>query len=34
MGLHPGDEFEITLGRKHIRLKQMDFDGSEAEETA
>ncbi len=24
MGLHPGDEFEITLGRKHIRLKQLD----------
>lgn len=24
MGLKPGDEFEITLGRKHIRLKQLD----------
>lgn len=24
MGLQPGDEFEITLGRKHIHLKQMD----------
>lgn len=24
MGLNPGDEFEITLGRKHIRLKQLD----------
>ncbi len=24
MGLNPGDEFEITLGRKHIRLKQTD----------
>ncbi|MGB3201674.1 MAG: AbrB family transcriptional regulator [Nodosilinea sp.] len=23
MGLRPGDEFEITLGRKHIRLKQL-----------
>lgn len=23
MGLKPGDEFEITLGRKHIRLKQL-----------
>ena len=23
MGLQPGDEFEITLGRKHIRLKQL-----------
>ena len=26
MGLKPGDEFEITLGRKHIRLKQLDQD--------
>ena len=24
MGLAPGDEFEITLGRKHIHLKQVD----------
>jgi len=24
MGLKAGDEFEITLGRKHIRLKQLD----------
>ena len=24
MGLQPGDEFEITLGRKHIHLKQVD----------
>ncbi len=24
MNLSPGDEFEITLGRKHIHLKQMD----------
>ncbi len=24
MGLHPGDEFEITLGRKHIHLKQIE----------
>ena len=23
MGLQPGDEFEITLGRKHIHLKQL-----------
>jgi hypothetical protein len=23
MGLKPGDEFEITLGRKHIHLKQI-----------
>lgn len=26
MGLKPGDEFEITLGRKHIRLKQLGED--------
>jgi hypothetical protein len=24
MGLKKGDEFEITLGRKHIHLKQID----------
>ncbi|NJL82255.1 MAG: AbrB family transcriptional regulator [Chloroflexaceae bacterium] len=24
MGLQPGDEFEITLGRKHIHLRQLD----------
>ncbi len=24
MGLQPGDEFEITLGRKHIHLKQIE----------
>lgn len=24
MELHPGDEFEISLGRKHIHLKQLD----------
>lgn len=24
MGLQPGDEFEISLGRKHIHLKQLD----------
>ncbi len=29
MGLKPGDEFEITLGRKHIHLKQI---GGEEEE--
>ena len=27
MGLNPGDEFEISLGRKHIRLRQIDADG-------
>lgn len=31
MGLKPGDEFEITLGRKHIRLKQLDQDGEVVE---
>jgi hypothetical protein len=24
MDLRPGDEFEISLGRKHIRLKQLE----------
>ncbi len=28
MGLRPGDEFEITLGRKHIRLKQLGDGGA------
>lgn len=26
MDLAPGDEFEITLGRKHIHLKQVEKD--------
>ena len=26
MGLKPGDEFDITLGRKHIHLKQVGAD--------
>ncbi len=35
MGLKPGDEFEITLGRKHIRLKQLGEDElAEVEATA
>jgi len=34
MGLQPGDEFEITLGRKHIRLKQVDREDDTAETTA
>jgi hypothetical protein len=29
MDLKPGDEFEISLGRKHIRLKQLDVDEQE-----
>jgi hypothetical protein len=29
MDLKPGDEFEISLGRKHIRLKQIDGEQSE-----
>lgn len=28
MDLHPGDEFEISLGRKHIHLKQVDAEAS------
>ncbi|MEL6552452.1 MAG: AbrB family transcriptional regulator [Cyanobacteria bacterium J06621_11] len=28
MGLQPGDEFEISLGRKHIKLKQVDNEES------
>ncbi len=31
MELHPGDEFEISLGRRHIHLKQVSSD-SESEE--
>ena len=34
MGLEPGDEFEITLGRKHIRLKQLGQDEDDAAEEA
>ena len=29
MNLKPGDEFLITLGKKHIRLKQLDADAAE-----
>jgi hypothetical protein len=29
MELKPGDEFEISLGRKHIRLKQVDGESIE-----
>jgi AbrB-like transcriptional regulator len=29
MELKPGDEFEISLGRKHIRLKQVDAESIE-----
>jgi hypothetical protein len=29
MDLQPGDEFEISLGRKHIHLKQVDTDDVE-----
>lgn len=31
MELQPGDEFEITLGRKHIHLKQLDRADDEDE---
>lgn len=30
MGLKPGDEFEIKLGYKHIRLIQLDTSNSES----
>ncbi|MBL1176091.1 AbrB family transcriptional regulator [Pantanalinema sp. GBBB05] len=30
MDLQPGDEFEISLGRKHIQLKQVDQVGEDA----
>lgn len=32
MGLNPGDEFEISLGRKHIHLRQLDREGDVIEE--
>ena len=32
MGLKPGDEFEIKLGHKHIRLIQIDDNKSGVEE--
>ncbi|MGB6299795.1 MAG: AbrB family transcriptional regulator [Rivularia sp. (in: cyanobacteria)] len=32
MGLKSGDEFIITLGKKHIRLKQVDPEDLEGEE--
>ena len=32
MGLRPGDEFEISLGRKHIRLKQLNVDGDDSDD--
>lgn len=31
MGLNPGDEFEISLGRKHIHLRQLDQEEEFAE---
>ena len=34
MGLQPGDEFEITLGRKHIHLKQLDVAEEETAEAS
>ncbi|MBW4456075.1 MAG: AbrB family transcriptional regulator [Nostoc indistinguendum CM1-VF10] len=33
MNLKPGDEFVITLGKKHIRLRQIDPEGREDDET-
>jgi hypothetical protein len=32
MGLKPGDEFEIKLGYKHIRLVKLDGEGNEESE--
>ena len=29
MNLQPGDEFVITLGKKHIRLRQVDLESRE-----
>ncbi|MBO0350971.1 AbrB family transcriptional regulator [Phormidium pseudopriestleyi FRX01] len=29
MDLNPGDEFEISLGRKHIHLRQVDKDSDD-----
>jgi hypothetical protein len=29
MNLKPGDEFIITLGKKHIRLRQVDSESLE-----
>ncbi len=34
LGLQPGDEFEIILGRKHIRLQQVEAPEEDATETA
>jgi len=31
MGLEKGDEFEITLGRKHIHLRQIDGEDADNE---
>ena len=33
MNLKPGDEFVITLGKKHIRLKQVDTEDESVEAT-
>ncbi len=32
MNLKPGDEFLITLGKKHIRLRQVDPEDREGDE--
>ena len=34
LGLNSGDEFEISLGRKHIRLKQLEREGDMDESAA
>ena len=33
LGVHPGDEFEINLGRKHIRLKQLEREEDQDQAT-
>jgi antitoxin component of MazEF toxin-antitoxin module len=32
MGLQSGDEFEISLGRKHIHLRQLDREEGDLDE--
>ncbi len=34
LGVNPGDEFEITLGRKHIQLKQVEREENQEKAAA
>ena len=34
LGLNPGDEFEVTLGRKHIYLKRSEQESDQAADVA